>query len=88
MLPKMGGLQVLERLKSEAKTAAIPVIILSGLSGRNGHKLIDAGAEAYLEKSALMPENGVNMLPQELENIVCRLNRKRGIAFASVHTSH
>ena len=88
MLPKTGGLQVLERLKSEAKTAAIPVIILSGLSGRNGHKLIDAGAEAYLEKSALMPENGVNMLPQELENIVCRLNRKRGIAFASVHTSH
>jgi two-component system response regulator VicR len=36
----------------------------------------------------LMPEQGVNMLPEELENIVCRLNRKRGVGFASVHTSH
>ena len=88
MLPKLSGLDVLQRLKSEAQTAAIPVVVLSGLSEKNSYKLIEAGAEAYFEKSTLMPEPGVNLLPQMLENVICRLNRKRGIAFASAPASH
>ena len=88
MLPKVGGLEVLQRLKSEPRTADIPVVVLSGLSEKNRDKLIEAGAEAYLEKNTLMPQHGVNLLPQKLEGVVCRINRKRGIAFASVHTSH
>jgi CheY-like chemotaxis protein len=88
MLPKVSGLEVLQRLKSEPRTANIPVVVLSGLSEKNRDKLIEAGAEAYLEKSTLMPQHGVNLLPQMLEDLVCRINRKRGIAFASVHTSH
>lgn len=31
-----------------------------------------------------MPERGVNLLPNALENVICRINRKRGIALSSV----
>jgi hypothetical protein len=31
-----------------------------------------------------MPRQGVNLLPKMLENIICRVNRKRGIAFSDV----
>lgn len=88
MLPRMSGIEVLRRLKSEAGTAAIPVVVLSSLSEKNRAKLIEAGAEEYLEKSSLMPLPGQNLLPVILENVVCRIHRKRGIAFTDVHTSH
>ena len=88
ILPKMSGLEVLERLKSEAKTADIPVVVLSSLSEKNRAKLIDAGAEEFLEKNSLMPEPGQNLLPLVLEDLLCRIRRKRGIAFTDVHTSH
>ena len=88
MLPKMSGIEVLKRLKSEAGTANIPVVVLSSLSEKNRAKLIAAGAEEYLEKSSLMPQPGQNLLPLILEDVVCRIHRKRGIAFTDVHTSH
>ncbi len=87
MLPKMSGIEVLSRLKSDPKTSAIPVVVLSGLTEKNRDKLIAAGAEEYLEKSSLMPEYGQNMLPRILEDLVCRINRRRGKAFTDVHTS-
>jgi putative two-component system response regulator len=87
MLPKMSGLEVLEYLKSHPATAAIPVVVLSALYGKNREKLMAAGAEDYLEKSSLMA-NGQNLLPKVLEDVICRINRKRGIPFASVPTSH
>jgi CheY-like chemotaxis protein len=88
MLPKIGGIEVLQRLKGEARTAAIPVVVLSGLSEKNSYKLIEAGAEAYLEKSSLMPEPGINLLPQMLADIVCRIIRKSGGAFATVRAGY
>ena len=88
MLPKMSGTEVLKHLKSEAKTADIPVVVLSSLCEKNRDKLIEAGAEEYLEKNSLMPQRGQNLLPLILEDLVCRLNRRRGIAFTDVHTSH
>ena len=84
ILPKMSGPEVLRHLKSEPATAEIPVVVLSSLSGKNREKLMEAGAEDYLEKNALMPVRGVNMLPKALENIICRINRRRGVAFTSV----
>jgi DNA-binding response OmpR family regulator len=88
MLPKMGGLEVLQHLKSETKTADIPVVVLSSLSDKNRNKLIEAGAEEYLEKNTLMPQPGQNSLPLILEDVLCRIRRKRGIAFTDVHSSH
>jgi len=84
ILPKISGPEVLKRLKGEHATAGIPVVVLSSLSEKNKQKLMDAGAEDYLEKAALMPAKGINMLPKALENIICRINRKRGIAFSDV----
>jgi len=84
ILPKMSGPDVLQRLKADAGTAGIPVVVLSSLSGKNRQKLIEAGAEDYLEKSLLMPMLGVNLLPKTLEDVICRINRRRGIAFSSI----
>ena len=84
ILPKMSGPEVLRHLKSEPVTAEIPVVVLSSLSEKNRQKLVEEGAEEYLEKNALMPGRGINLLPQELENVICRINRRRGIAFSSI----
>lgn len=84
ILPKMSGPEVLKHLKGEPATAEIPVVVVSSLSEKNRQKLLDEGAEEYLEKNALMPGKGINMLPNELENVICRINRRRGIAFSSV----
>jgi hypothetical protein len=37
-----------------------------------------------MEKSVVMPSRGKNLLPQALETVICRFNRKRGIAFATL----
>ena len=84
ILPKLSGPEVLQRLKSDLGTADIPVVVLSSLSEKNRQKLMEAGAEEYLEKNEVMAEHGVNLLPKMLENIICRINRRRGIPFSSV----
>jgi DNA-binding response OmpR family regulator len=82
LLPKVSGLEVLARLKHNRDTAKIPVVAVSGLSEKNRQKLIDAGAEDYLEKSSVFTDQGLNRLPQVLEGVICRINRKRGIPFS------
>jgi CheY-like chemotaxis protein len=82
MLPRINGLEVLTRLKHCRGTAKIPVIVISGLSERNRQKLIDAGAEDYVEKSAIISEKGVNRLPEVLSELISRINRKRGGPFS------
>lgn len=84
ILPRMSGPEVLEHLKQDAATASIPVVVLSSLTAKNRQKLIEAGADEYLEKSALSPVPGTNLLPKILEDIICRINRKRGIAFSNI----
>ena len=84
ILPRMSGVDVLRYLKDEPATSDIPVVVLSSLSEKNRRKLIEEGAEDYLEKGELMPEDGVNLLPQMLENVICRIHRKRGEAFSNV----
>jgi len=84
ILPKMSGPDVLHHLKSEPGTAPIPVVVLSSLTEKNRQKLVEEGAEEYIEKNTLMPLPGMNLLPKMLENIICRINRRRGIAFSDV----
>ena len=64
LLPKVSGLEVLTRLKHSRATAQIPVVAVSGLSEKNRQRLIDAGAEDYLEKSSVISEKGFNRLPK------------------------
>jgi len=84
ILPKMSGPDVLRHLKSAPETAAIPVVVLSSLTEKNRQKLMGEGAEEYIEKNTLMPVPGINLLPKMLENIICRINRRRGFAFSDV----
>ena len=84
ILPKLSGPEVLARLKKDPATADIPVIVLSSLTEKNRQKLIEAGAEDYVEKNSLVPLPGVNVLPKILENLICRINRKRGINFSDI----
>jgi CheY-like chemotaxis protein len=84
ILPKLSGPEVLRQLKAEPDTEPIPVVVLSSLSEKNRQKLMEEGAEEYLNKSELMPAPGINRLPDALETVICRINRKRGIAFADV----
>lgn len=84
ILPKLSGPEVLRQLKKDAATAAIPVVVLSSLSEKNRQKLMQDGADDYLEKSAIMPSRGPNLLPKVLEDVICRINRKRGIGFSNI----
>lgn len=78
--PQMSGPEVLKESKSKAATAEIPVVVLSSRSEKNRQKLLQAGAEKYaekyLEKNARMPTKGRNLLPQALENVICRITEK------------
>ena len=84
LLPKISGIDVLKTLKSDPATADIPVVIVSSLCDKNRERLIAEGAEEYLEKNSLMPRHGKNLLPKALEDIVCRIHRKRGVQFVDV----
>ena len=67
LLPKMSGIDVLQRLKQERATAAIPVIVLTSLSQKNEGKLMQAGAAAFFEKSEAL--NGTALI-QAIEKVV------------------
>jgi twitching motility two-component system response regulator PilH len=84
LLPRISGMDVLRSLKRDMATSRIPVVVVSGLSEKNRQMLIEAGADDYLEKSVIMPDKGVNLLPKLLEDVVCRIQRKRGIGFSRI----
>jgi diguanylate cyclase (GGDEF)-like protein len=66
MMPKMNGIEVLASLKQDPNTSAIPVVILSGLSRKNGSRLLKAGAAAYYEKTKLIPDALVHIVKSVL----------------------
>ena len=52
IMPKMHGFQVLEHLKADRTTSAIPVIVMSNLGQDSDvQRAMDAGAAAYVVKS-------------------------------------
>ena len=58
MLPKLSGPEVLRSLKNNDQTAHIPVVVLSSLSQNNGPKLVQEGADAFIEKGSLLANPG------------------------------
>src|ERR1035438_10754649 len=52
LLPKLSGPEVLRSLKKNDLTAHIPVVVLSSLSQNNGPKLMQEGADSFLEKGS------------------------------------
>jgi CheY-like chemotaxis protein len=70
LLPKLGGAQLLQLLKSDPLTAKIPVIVLSSLPQRNAEKLMADGAAAYLEKSSLALEQSSSELSRTIAKVL------------------
>ena len=58
LLPKLSGPEVLRSLKKNDLTAHIPVVVLSSLSQNNGPKLVQEGADAFIEKASLLADPG------------------------------
>jgi CheY-like chemotaxis protein len=59
MLPGIDGISVLRSLKADPATARIPVVVVTGLSQKNEHKLLDDGASKFLEKSELLTSESI-----------------------------
>lgn len=68
VLPKMNGLEVLEKLKADADTKSIPVIILSNLGSEDDVKVgMKKGASSYIIKSQFTPSEVVECVEKTLK---------------------
>jgi CheY-like chemotaxis protein len=56
LMPDMGGIEALQKLKQNSSTSDIPVLIITSLSDKNRKKLILEGAAGYFEKGSMTPE--------------------------------
>jgi CheY-like chemotaxis protein len=67
MMPKMNGLQVLEKLKEDSQTKNIPVVMLTNLAGQqDAETAIAKGAVKYIIKSEYEPKQVVEMVKEVL----------------------
>lgn len=67
MMPKLNGLQVLEKLKSDPGTAQIPVIMLTNLAAPQEAELASKmGVAKYVIKSETEPQQVLEMVKEYL----------------------
>jgi len=65
MMPKMNGIQVLEKLKQDPATKPIPVVMLSNLAGENDvETALSKGAVKYIIKSEYDPKQIADMVKE------------------------
>lgn len=65
MMPKMNGLEMLEKLKKDPDTKAIPVIVLTNLAGsHDAERAMELGAVRYIVKSEHEPKEIVDIVKQ------------------------
>ncbi len=68
LLPKLSGPEVLRALRKNPVTRRTPIIVISGLAQSNEKKLIEEGADAYLQKSGLDPDAEGNSIVKMVES--------------------
>ncbi|MFA5025372.1 MAG: response regulator [Candidatus Shapirobacteria bacterium] len=67
MMPKMNGLEVLEKVKLDPETKNIPIIMLTNLAGtQDAEAALAKGAVKYIIKSENEPKTVVNMVKEIL----------------------
>lgn len=67
MMPKMNGLQVLEKLKADPAISKIPVVMLTNLAGtQDAESALSKGAVKYIIKSEQEPKQVVDMVKEIL----------------------
>jgi len=65
MMPKMNGLQVLEKLKANDATKSIPVIMLTNLAGKDDAVVaLSKGAVKYIVKSEHDPKEVADLVQE------------------------
>lgn len=63
MMPKMNGFEVMEKLKSDPKTAIVPIVIISNFADEKYQRqALEKGAACYLVKSDYEPDDLVKIL--------------------------
>lgn len=68
MMPKMGGIEVIEEMKKDTNLEKIPIIVLSNLSeSPDIEKAKKRGVKEYLVKSDLDPEDVTNAVKKYLK---------------------
>ncbi len=69
MLPRLSGIEVLEKLRQDPKGREIKVLALTNISDPNEKKkVMDLGAKDYLVKAKQSPEEVVKSVKHYLEN--------------------
>lgn len=67
MMPRMNGIQVLEKLKFDPATKAVPVVILTNLAGeKDAEEALSKGAVRYIVKSSYEPKQVTNIVKEIL----------------------
>ena len=67
MMPKLNGLQVLEKLKADPETRSIPVVMLTNLAGQqDAEAALAKGAIKYIVKSEYEPKKVADMVKEIL----------------------
>lgn len=67
MMPKLNGFQVLEKLKADPDTRAIPVVMLTNLAGeQDAETALSKGAVRYIVKSEYEPKQVADMVKEIL----------------------
>jgi CheY-like chemotaxis protein len=71
MMPRMNGLQALDRLKSNPATKNIPVVILTNLAGQqDAETALSKGAIKYIVKSEYDPKEVVDMVGEMIKSYI------------------
>ena len=67
MMPKLNGLQVLEKLKADPETKSIPVVMLTNLAGQqDAENALAKGAIKYIVKSEYEPKQVADIVKELL----------------------
>lgn len=67
MMPKMNGLQVLEKLKADPEIKSIPIVMLTNLAGQqDAETALTKGAVKYIVKSEYEPKQVVSLVEEIL----------------------
>jgi CheY-like chemotaxis protein len=68
MMPKLNGLEVLDRLKADPATQKIPVVVLTNLAGtQDAETALSRGAVKYLVKSQQDPKTVSKMIKELID---------------------
>jgi CheY-like chemotaxis protein len=68
LMPRMSGLAVLRKLKTNSSTRDIPVVVISSLGDNNNARLLAEGACGFMSKAQISPDKMPQIIDRYLRN--------------------